>query len=160
MGPRSIVVLDRVDAGADEFRVGARRQSEVQPGGCRAGQRRHTRGPARVRPRGAENPYLRRDGDHGPRGLPACDRRLDRECYATAGEGPRAGPSRRRHAGVPVRMSITRRQFFKGGIAAFTITYAAPELISDLALAQGSSSRNLVVLYLSGGNDSLSMLVP
>src|SRR5262249_30217612 len=30
----------------------------------------------------------------------------------------------------------------------------------DLARAQGSHSRNLVVLYLSGGNDALSMLVP
>ena len=30
----------------------------------------------------------------------------------------------------------------------------------DLARAQGAHTRNLVVLYLSGGNDSLSMLVP
>lgn len=57
-------------------------------------------------------------------------------------------------------MKITRRQFFKGGVAAFTVTYAAPEFLSELALAQGSASRNLVILYLSGGNDSLSMLVP
>ena len=32
--------------------------------------------------------------------------------------------------------------------------------ISDLAQAQGANRRNLVVLYLSGGNDSLSTLVP
>jgi uncharacterized protein (DUF1501 family) len=57
-------------------------------------------------------------------------------------------------------MKITRRQFFKGGVAAFTVTYAAPGFLSELALAQGAGSRNLVVLYLSGGNDSLSMLVP
>lgn len=57
-------------------------------------------------------------------------------------------------------MTITRRQFFKGGVAAFTISYAAPEFISELALAQGTTSRNLVVLYLSGGNDSLSMVIP
>jgi uncharacterized protein (DUF1501 family) len=57
-------------------------------------------------------------------------------------------------------MKITRRQFFKGGIAAFTVTYAAPEFLSEVALAQGATSRNLVILYLSGGNDSLSMLVP
>jgi uncharacterized protein (DUF1501 family) len=57
-------------------------------------------------------------------------------------------------------MKITRRQFVKGGVAAFTVTYAAPEILSDVALAQGATSRNLVVLYLSGGNDSLSMLVP
>jgi uncharacterized protein (DUF1501 family) len=45
-------------------------------------------------------------------------------------------------------------------MTAFTVTYAAPEILSDVALAQGATSRNLVVLYLSGGNDSLSMLVP
>ncbi|MBI4485515.1 MAG: DUF1501 domain-containing protein, partial [Acidobacteria bacterium] len=57
-------------------------------------------------------------------------------------------------------MSITRRQFVKGGFAAFTVTFAAPQFLSDLARAQGAHARNLVVLYLSGGNDSLSMLVP
>jgi len=57
-------------------------------------------------------------------------------------------------------MKVTRRQFVKGGVAAFTVTFAAPELLSDLALAQGAHTRNLVVLYLSGGNDSLSMLAP
>lgn len=56
-------------------------------------------------------------------------------------------------------MTITRRQFFKGGVAAFTLTYAAPEILTEVA-AQGTTSRNLVILYLSGGNDSLSMLVP
>jgi uncharacterized protein (DUF1501 family) len=57
-------------------------------------------------------------------------------------------------------MKVTRRQFVKGGVAAFTVTFAAPEFISDLARAQGAHTRNLVVLYLSGGNDSLSMLIP
>ena len=57
-------------------------------------------------------------------------------------------------------MKVTRRQFVKGGVAAFTVTFAAPEFLSDLALAQGAHVRNLVVLYLSGGNDSLSMLAP
>jgi uncharacterized protein (DUF1501 family) len=57
-------------------------------------------------------------------------------------------------------MKVTRRQFVKGGVAAFTVTFAAPEFLSDLARAQGARTRNLVVLYLSGGNDSLSMLVP
>lgn len=55
---------------------------------------------------------------------------------------------------------ITRREFFKGGIAAFTVSFAAPAFLSDLARAQGSASRNLVVLNLSGGNDGLSLLVP
>jgi uncharacterized protein (DUF1501 family) len=57
-------------------------------------------------------------------------------------------------------MKVSRRQFVKGGVAAFTVTFAAPEFLSDLARAQGARSRNLVVLYLSGGNDALSMLVP
>ena len=57
-------------------------------------------------------------------------------------------------------MKFTRRQFVKGGVAAFTMTFAAPEFLSDLARAQGAHVRNLVVLYLSGGNDSLSMLAP
>jgi uncharacterized protein (DUF1501 family) len=55
---------------------------------------------------------------------------------------------------------ITRREFFKNGVAAFTVSLAAPAFLSDLARAQGASSRNLVVLDLSGGNDGLSMLVP
>src|SRR5439155_7562496 len=57
-------------------------------------------------------------------------------------------------------MRVTRRQFVKGGVAAFTVTFAAPEFLSDLARAQGARTRNFVVLYLSGGNDALSMLVP
>src|SRR5919204_6276293 len=55
---------------------------------------------------------------------------------------------------------ITRREFIRGGVAAFTLSFAAPEFLSDLARAQGSARRNLVVLYLSGGNDALSMLIP
>jgi uncharacterized protein (DUF1501 family) len=57
-------------------------------------------------------------------------------------------------------MKVTRRQFVKGGVAAFTVTFAAPDFLCDLAQAQGSHVRNLVVLNLSGGNDSLSMLIP
>jgi uncharacterized protein (DUF1501 family) len=57
-------------------------------------------------------------------------------------------------------MKVTRRQFVKGGVAAFTVTFAAPEFLSDLARAQGARVRNFVVLYLSGGNDALSMLIP
>src|SRR5262245_26742646 len=57
-------------------------------------------------------------------------------------------------------MKVTRRQFVKGGIAAFTVTFAAPEFLTDLARAQSSRLRNLVVLNLSGGNDALSMLIP
>ena len=57
-------------------------------------------------------------------------------------------------------MSFTRRDFVRGGVSAFTLSFAAPRFLCDLALAQGAASRNLVVVYLSGGNDSLSMLVP
>ena len=57
-------------------------------------------------------------------------------------------------------MKITRRQFIQGGAAAFTVTFAAPEFLSDLARAQGARVRNLVILYMSGGNDALSTLIP
>jgi uncharacterized protein (DUF1501 family) len=57
-------------------------------------------------------------------------------------------------------MAFTRREFMKNGVAAFTFSLTAPAFLSDLARAQGASSRNLVVLDLSGGNDGLSMLVP
>jgi uncharacterized protein (DUF1501 family) len=45
-------------------------------------------------------------------------------------------------------------------MAAFTMGFAAPAFLADLARAQGQSRRNLVVLYLSGGNDALSTVIP
>jgi uncharacterized protein (DUF1501 family) len=57
-------------------------------------------------------------------------------------------------------MNVSRRQFVKGGVTAFTFGFAAPQFLCDLALAQGGSSRTLVIVYLSGGNDSLSTIVP
>ena len=57
-------------------------------------------------------------------------------------------------------MSFSRRQFVKGGVTAFTFGFAAPEMIANIAFAQGVPSRNLVVVYLSGGNDSLSTIIP
>ena len=57
-------------------------------------------------------------------------------------------------------MKISRRKFFRDGVGAFTVSFAAPAFLSDIALAQGARSRNLVVVYLSGGNDSLNTLIP
>lgn len=56
--------------------------------------------------------------------------------------------------------TITRRRFIRDGVAAVTVGYAAPAFLSEIAQAQGATSRNLVVLYLSGGNDALNTVVP
>lgn len=57
-------------------------------------------------------------------------------------------------------MNFSRRQFVKGGVTAFTFGFAAPQALCDIAFAQSASSRNLVVVYLSGGNDSLVPVIP
>jgi uncharacterized protein (DUF1501 family) len=57
-------------------------------------------------------------------------------------------------------MKFTRREFIRDGVAAFTLSFAAPSFLADIARAQGARSRNLVVLYLSGGNDALNTVVP
>ena len=57
-------------------------------------------------------------------------------------------------------MAISRREFIRGGVSAFTIGFAAPAFLSDLARAQGASARNLVIVYLAGGNDALNTVVP
>jgi uncharacterized protein (DUF1501 family) len=57
-------------------------------------------------------------------------------------------------------MAVTRRDFIRGGVAAFTVSFTAPSFLADIARAQGARSRSLVVLYLSGGNDSLNTVVP
>jgi uncharacterized protein (DUF1501 family) len=56
-------------------------------------------------------------------------------------------------------MAITRRVFIRNGVATFGVGVAAPSFLSALAQAQGVGSRNLVVVYLAGGNDSLNTLV-
>lgn len=55
---------------------------------------------------------------------------------------------------------VNRREFIRDGVAAFTLSFAAPAFLADIARAQGVVSRNLVVIYLAGGNDALSTLVP
>src|SRR5678815_6188698 len=57
-------------------------------------------------------------------------------------------------------MTVTRREFIRDGVAAFTLSFAAPAFLIDIARAQGAVSRNLVVIYLAGGNDALSTLIP
>lgn len=57
-------------------------------------------------------------------------------------------------------MKFSRRQFVKGGVTAFTFGFAAPQVMCEIAFAQGIPSRNLVVVYLGGGNDSLSTVIP
>lgn len=57
-------------------------------------------------------------------------------------------------------MKVSRRAFVQGGVAAFTYSFAAPSFLCRIAEAQGQTSRSLVVLDLTGGNDSLSMLIP
>jgi len=57
-------------------------------------------------------------------------------------------------------MRVTRRTFVRGGVTAFTFGFAAPQVLCDIALAQGVTSRNLVVVYLAGGNDALSTVIP
>ena len=56
-------------------------------------------------------------------------------------------------------MAVSRRDFIRGGVSAFTIGFAAPAFLSDLARAQGARARNLVIVYLGGGNDALSTVV-
>ena len=56
-------------------------------------------------------------------------------------------------------MTVSRREFIRGGVSAFTVSFAAPAFLSDLARAQGAVARNLVVVYLGGGNDALNTVV-
>jgi len=57
-------------------------------------------------------------------------------------------------------MSISRRALLRHGVGTFTLGFAAPAFLSDLASAQGARARNLVVVYLNGGNDSLNTVIP
>jgi uncharacterized protein (DUF1501 family) len=56
-------------------------------------------------------------------------------------------------------MPISRRVFIRNGVATVTAGLAAPSFLSRIAEVQGAGTRNLVVVYLGGGNDSLNTLV-
>ncbi len=57
-------------------------------------------------------------------------------------------------------MRVTRRSFVRGAVSAAAATVVLPRCVSEIVRAQGLSTRNLVLLNLSGGNDGLSLLVP
>src|SRR5213083_2818710 len=57
-------------------------------------------------------------------------------------------------------MNISRRLFIRDGVATVTIGLAAPAFLTEIAQAQGIPGRRLVVVYLGGGNDALSTLIP
>jgi uncharacterized protein (DUF1501 family) len=56
-------------------------------------------------------------------------------------------------------MDLSRRLFIRNGVATVTFGIAAPSFLTAIAEAQGVRTRNLVVVYLGGGNDALNTLV-
>jgi len=56
-------------------------------------------------------------------------------------------------------MATSRRLFIRNGVATLGLGFAAPSFLSAIAQAQGIRTRNLVVVYLGGGNDALNTVV-
>ena len=56
-------------------------------------------------------------------------------------------------------MAISRRLFIRNGVATISLGMTAPAFLTAIAQAQGIRTRNLVVVYLGGGNDSLNTLI-
>jgi uncharacterized protein (DUF1501 family) len=62
-------------------------------------------------------------------------------------------------------MKLRRRDFMRGGVAAFSLGLSGSELLTQMALAQGSANpqrdRNiLVMIELNGGNDGINTVIP
>ena len=85
----------------------------------------------------------------GPAATRSCRRRCRASCTSS-----RARRSTSSYEGHETAVRQGRRRGVHGDVR------RARSSCRDLARAQGAHVRNLVVLYLSGGNDSLSMLVP
>src|SRR6476646_11935728 len=56
-------------------------------------------------------------------------------------------------------MAVSRRLFIRNGVATLGLGFAAPSFLSAIAQAQGIRTRNLVVVYLGGGNYALNTVV-
>jgi uncharacterized protein (DUF1501 family) len=56
-------------------------------------------------------------------------------------------------------MALSRRLFIRNGVTTVTAGLVAPSFLAAIAQAQTIRTRNLVVVYLGGGNDSLNTLV-
>ena len=173
LGARARLVLDRGDAGAHELRVHARGEPAIQPGARRRAVPRTRRRrcwasswtgcrprPTTTRPTRADR--LPRTAPHGPAPTRSSTPRLAGDwrklmvgrarpnissCKASA-----AGPELRTHE-VTRRNSSGRRRGVHGQLCRARVP-------GDIARAQGARSRNLVVVYLGGGNDALSTVVP
>ena len=140
------VVLDRRDAGADELRVAARGQPEVQPArrGARRRRRRRRRcssyfARSRCTPRRFDADvaselldYLRAGGAWTGMRRAAADE--GRRASCTSSPAPASISSSE-------AMTITRRrEFVKGGVAAFTVGFAAPEFLSRSRAGAGRAA--------------------
>src|SRR4030095_1792554 len=55
---------------------------------------------------------------------------------------------------------VTRREFIREGVAAVTLSFAAPAFLVGSGRAETPVSRTLVVIYLAGGNDALNTVCP